>query len=90
MVSDSQVVLDVDVPKVMLVREKAKSTSGIWRTCGVLLAVALCATAAVCFALHQVRVVTVHMMLLYSVLMFYLCCNSSSFSLSSFHLTETK
>ncbi|KAG7325829.1 hypothetical protein KOW79_010754 [Hemibagrus wyckioides] len=53
MVSDSQVVLDVDVPKVMLVREKAKSTSGIWRTCGVLLAVALCAAAAVCFALHQ-------------------------------------
>ncbi|XP_026798130.1 tumor necrosis factor a (TNF superfamily, member 2) [Pangasianodon hypophthalmus] len=55
MASDSQVVLDVDAPRVMIVREKAKSASGIWRTCGVLLAVALCAAAAVCFTLNKTQ-----------------------------------
>lgn len=56
MASDSQVVLDVDGPRVTIVREKASwSSSGVWRTCGVLLAVALCAAAAVCFSQNKVR-----------------------------------
>ncbi|KAF5898097.1 tumor necrosis factor-like, partial [Clarias magur] len=55
MASDSQVVLDVDGPRVMIVREKATSASRVWRTCGVLLAVALCATAAVCFTLNKTQ-----------------------------------
>ncbi|KAI5621665.1 tumor necrosis factor, alpha [Silurus asotus] len=55
MASDSQVVLDVDAPRVMLVRKKAGSASGIWRTCGVLLAVALCAAAAVCFTQNKTQ-----------------------------------
>ncbi|KAK2864691.1 hypothetical protein Q7C36_003845 [Tachysurus vachellii] len=54
MASD-QVLLDVDVPQVMLVREKVRSDSGMWRTCGVLLAVALCAAAAVCFTLLKTQ-----------------------------------
>lgn len=66
MASD-QVLLDVDVPQVMLVREKVRSNSGMWRTCGVLLAVALCAAAAVCFTLPKVRCVTTDMTLLYSI-----------------------
>lgn len=70
MASDSQVVLDVDAPRVMLVRQKATSTSGIWRTCGVLLAVALCAAAAVCFTLNKVRFGNRDMTLLYRMLIF--------------------
>lgn len=70
MASDSQVVLDVDAPRVTIVRDKATSASAIWRTCGVLLAVALCAAAAVCFTLNKVRCVNRDMTLLYSVLIF--------------------
>lgn len=65
MASDSQVVLDVDAPRVMLVRE-AKAKSGIWRTCAVLLAVALCTAAAVCFTQIKVRFVNRDLTLLYS------------------------
>lgn len=65
MASDSQVVLDVDGPKVMIVREKATSASRVWRTCGVLLAVALCAAAAVCFTLNKVRILNRDVTLLY-------------------------
>uniref|UniRef100_A0A673H8P9 Lymphotoxin-alpha n=2 Tax=Sinocyclocheilus rhinocerous TaxID=307959 RepID=A0A673H8P9_9TELE len=42
------------LPQVMVSRRKAgSSTSGVWRVCGVLLAVALCAAAAVCFTLNK-------------------------------------
>ncbi|XP_018936088.1 tumor necrosis factor [Cyprinus carpio] len=37
------------LPQVMVSRRK----SGVWRVCGVLLAVALCAAAAVCFTLNK-------------------------------------
>lgn len=70
MASDSQVVLDVDAPRVTIVRHKATSASAIWRTCGVLLAVALCAAAAVCFTLNKVRCVNRDVILIYSVLIF--------------------
>lgn len=70
MASDSQVVLDVDTPRVMVVREKATSASGIWRTCGILLAMALCAAAAVCFSLNKVRCVKRDMTPPYNLLIF--------------------
>ncbi|XP_067281730.1 tumor necrosis factor a (TNF superfamily, member 2) [Pseudorasbora parva] len=56
---DSQVLLDLEegmlpLPKEMVSRRKADSSkSGVWRVCGVFLAVALCAAAAVCFTLHK-------------------------------------
>nr|ANA78340.1 tumor necrosis factor alpha [Megalobrama amblycephala] len=55
----SQVVLDVEdgtllLPRVTLSRRKAGSSkSGVWRVCGALLSVALCAAAAVCFTLNK-------------------------------------
>nr|ADY80577.1 tumor necrosis factor alpha [Ctenopharyngodon idella] len=55
----SQVVLDLEkvtlpLPRVMVSRRKAgTSKSGVWRVCGALLAVALCAAAAVCFTLNK-------------------------------------
>nr|WEM32074.1 tumor necrosis factor alpha [Mylopharyngodon piceus] len=55
----SQVVLDLEegtlpLPRVMVSRRKAGSSkSGVWRVCGALLAVALCAAAAVCFTLNK-------------------------------------
>lgn len=58
----SQVVLDLEkvtlpLPRVMVPRRKAgTSKSGVWRVCGALLAVALCAAAAVCFTLNKVRI----------------------------------
>lgn len=58
----SQVVLDLEkvtlpLPRVMVSRRKAgTSKSGVWRVCGALLAVALCAAAAVCFTLNKVRI----------------------------------
>ncbi|TSK28267.1 Tumor necrosis factor [Bagarius yarrelli] len=53
--SNSQVVLDVDASQVMFVREKATSASRVWRMCGVLLATALCAAAAVCFTVNKTQ-----------------------------------
>uniref|UniRef100_A0A8C1N0Q9 Tumor necrosis factor n=1 Tax=Cyprinus carpio TaxID=7962 RepID=A0A8C1N0Q9_CYPCA len=42
------------LPQVMVSRRKSGSSkSGVWRVCGVLLAVALCAAAAVCFTLNK-------------------------------------
>ncbi|KAF4100228.1 tumor necrosis factor-like [Onychostoma macrolepis] len=42
------------LPQVMVSRRKAGSSkSGVWRVCGVLLTVALCAAAAVCFTLNK-------------------------------------
>uniref|UniRef100_A0A673I2Y0 Lymphotoxin-alpha n=1 Tax=Sinocyclocheilus rhinocerous TaxID=307959 RepID=A0A673I2Y0_9TELE len=44
------------LPEVIVSRRKASSSkSGVWRVCGVLLAVALCAAAAVCFTLNKQR-----------------------------------
>nr|QAB07502.1 TNF-alpha [Schizothorax prenanti] len=42
------------LPQVMVSRRKVGSSkSGVWRVCGVLLTVALCAAAAVCFTLNK-------------------------------------
>lgn len=42
------------LPQVTVSRRKADSSkSGVWRVCGVLLTVALCAAAAVCFTLNK-------------------------------------
>ncbi|XDV34588.1 hypothetical protein PO909_004735 [Leuciscus waleckii] len=52
---ESQVLLNLEegtlpLPRVMVSRRNANSTkSGVWRVCGVFLAVTLCAAAAVCF-----------------------------------------
>ncbi|XP_056110461.1 tumor necrosis factor a (TNF superfamily, member 2) [Rhinichthys klamathensis goyatoka] len=56
---DSQVLLGLEegtlpLPRVMVSRRKANSSkSGVWRVCGVFLAVTLCAAAAVCFTLNK-------------------------------------
>lgn len=59
----SQVLLDLEEetlpsPRVMVSRRKAgtSKSGGVWRVCGVLLAVALCAAAAVCFMRNEVRI----------------------------------
>ncbi|RXN20262.1 tumor necrosis factor-like protein [Labeo rohita] len=45
---------ELPLPQVMVSRRKpGSSRSGVWRVCGVLLAVALCAAAAVCFTLNK-------------------------------------
>lgn len=59
---ESRVFVDVEVeelplPQVMVSRRKAGSSkSGVWRVFGVILAVALCAAAAVCFTLNKVKI----------------------------------
>lgn len=59
---ESRVLLDLEegtlpLPTVMVSRRKANSTkSGVWRVCGVFLAVTLCAAAAVCFTYNKVRI----------------------------------
>ncbi|XP_077052564.1 tumor necrosis factor a (TNF superfamily, member 2) [Siphateles boraxobius] len=56
---DSQVLLGLEegtlpLPRAMVSRRKAGSSkSGVWRVCGVFLAVTLCAAAAVCFTLNK-------------------------------------
>ncbi|XP_056335955.1 tumor necrosis factor a (TNF superfamily, member 2) [Danio aesculapii] len=58
---ENWVVLDVEngelpLPQVMVSRRKAGSSkSGVWRVFGVILAVGLCAAAAVCFTLNKTR-----------------------------------
>ncbi|KAI7798481.1 tumor necrosis factor a (TNF superfamily, member 2) [Triplophysa rosa] len=49
---ESEVLLDIEqlLPQV---RRSGSSKSGIWRMCGALLAVALCAAAAVCFTFNK-------------------------------------
>lgn len=50
---------ELPLPQVMVSRRKpGSSRSGVWRVCGVLLAVALCAAAAVCFTLNKVTILT--------------------------------
>ncbi len=51
--------LEEGAPQVMVSRRKvASSKSGVWRVCGVLLTVALCAAGAVCFTLNKVTILT--------------------------------
>ncbi|XP_062841387.1 tumor necrosis factor a (TNF superfamily, member 2) [Trichomycterus rosablanca] len=53
--SDKMVVLDMDGPRVTVSREKVASGPGWWRSCGVLLLVALCTAAAVCFSVSRIQ-----------------------------------
>ncbi|XP_055075840.2 tumor necrosis factor a (TNF superfamily, member 2) [Misgurnus anguillicaudatus] len=49
---DSEILLDIE-DKEVSPRRNSSSKSGIWRICGALLAVALCAAAAVCFTFNK-------------------------------------
>ncbi|XP_065150504.1 tumor necrosis factor a (TNF superfamily, member 2) [Paramisgurnus dabryanus] len=49
---DSEILLDIE-DKELSPRRNYSSKSGMWRICGALLAVALCAAAAVCFTFNK-------------------------------------